>query len=86
MASSASSNGELSIFPSEGVSDFDISHEGLTKREFFAGLVLQGLVSRNAPVSPRRAARNAVSFADALLAALSGETAEDDQGEELPDV
>lgn len=43
---------------------------GLTKREYFAGLAMQGLVSRIGGYDPNLAAEVAVTSADALLLAL----------------
>ena len=43
---------------------------GLTKREYFAGLAMQGLVGKSG-FSPIHDARQAVEQADALLAELS---------------
>ena len=47
------------------------NHSGLTKREYFAGLAMQGLLATeiNGP-SIRDMADTAVTFADALLKAL----------------
>lgn len=51
--------------------------EGLTKREYYAGLALQGLLAGFDPIAQKRdldyseAADEAVSFADALIAQLS---------------
>ena len=53
---------------------------GLTKREYFAGLAMQGFVAANPPTTETNpdmvakiTARAAVSFADALLAELAKE-------------
>ena len=46
---------------------------GLTKREYFAGLVLQGMLSRDAMGTLRGDASDAVRYADALLQELAGE-------------
>lgn len=49
---------------------------GLTKREYFAGLIAQGLSADNWPdvqINPGVIARDAVKLADALLEALSSE-------------
>lgn len=49
---------------------------GLTKREYFAGLALQGLLSsdiENGWNTPNRAAKKAVEYADVLLAELANE-------------
>lgn len=63
-------NGEENAFPLEGVSD------GLTKREYFAGLAMQGLLSgdisqiRN--MDTEQITRRSVAFADSLLFSLEG--------------
>jgi hypothetical protein len=45
---------------------------GLTKREYFAVMALQGLLASNtAPPSPMAAAYDAVNCADALIEALN---------------
>jgi hypothetical protein len=46
---------------------------GLTKREHFAGLVMQALVSNHGNESADECALNAVEYANALLKALDGE-------------
>ena len=43
----------------------------LTKREYFAGLAMQGLISRQDIEDPENTANNAVCYADALLEELS---------------
>ncbi len=50
-----------------------IYHPGLTKREHFAGLALQGLLSSEVHASPEVFAKYAVKAADALLAALDSQ-------------
>jgi hypothetical protein len=69
----------------EGVLPFAIADQpiwdswyGLTKREYFAGLAMQGFVAANPPTTETNpdmvakiTARAAVSFADALLAELA---------------
>lgn len=47
---------------------------GLTKRELFAVLALQGLISRYELYDPKRDAKEAVEHADALLEALKSES------------
>lgn len=70
-----------SAFPIEGFEDRDrwIRSGGLTKRELFAAMAMQGLLAQSdeegngwSAESPYRekAAQEAVAFADALLAAL----------------
>lgn len=44
--------------------------EGITKREYFAAMALQGF-STFSYVSPERAAKNAVEYADALIKELN---------------
>lgn len=45
---------------------------GLTKREYFAAMALQGILSRERPISSYQvAAEDAVGFADALIEALN---------------
>lgn len=47
---------------------------GLTKRELFAAMAMQGILSswpENANYKPRPTAEEAIAFADALLAALN---------------
>ena len=50
-------------------SDFEYG-EGLTKREHFAGLAMQGLLSNHGNESADECALNAVDYADALLRKL----------------
>ncbi len=48
------------------------STDGLTKREHFAALALQGLLANpDTPVIPVDVANNAIRYADALIAALN---------------
>jgi hypothetical protein len=65
------------IFSAQGCSDPDL--RGLTKREYFAALAMQGILATESEdynyghnSAPRIAAR-AVEQADALIAALNGE-------------
>lgn len=44
--------------------------DGLTKREYFAGLAMQGLCTREGYDSPAMVALDAVAAADSLLAEL----------------
>jgi hypothetical protein len=48
---------------------------GLTKREYFAAMALQGLASSPDPWMPEAAAFKATAFADALIAELNKEGA-----------
>lgn len=80
-------NADDSISPSKQVKNERLSHPmaqgmshsveyaypGLTKREYFAGLALQGLVSRQAPGSIEVCTAHAVVCADALIEALNRE-------------
>lgn len=47
---------------------------GLTKREYFAAMAMQGLCTRKGYGSPAMVALDAVEFADALLAELDKES------------
>jgi hypothetical protein len=47
-----------------------VAFPGLTKREYFAGLALQGFLAFDCNSPPREAASEAVNYADELLAAL----------------
>lgn len=49
---------------------------GLTKREYFAGLAMQGLLAswpENGRLNPDKTAEHATLFSDALIAALNKE-------------
>lgn len=48
---------------------FDCSN-GLTKRELFAAMAMQGMISNYGALDEDNAAKYAVSFSDALLAEL----------------
>ena len=52
------------------VSDYDRSCMGLTKREHFAGLAMQGLISNHGNEGAEAFASYAVEYANALLKAL----------------
>lgn len=57
-----------------GNRDMDCMARGLSKREWFAGQVLQGLLADTEfNVGPEEAATTAVRYADALLKELSKE-------------
>lgn len=64
-------------FPAPAKDSFDLDGEwrpgvtGLTKREHFAALAMQGFCSVSYPLSKEDAANRAVECADALLAELS---------------
>lgn len=49
------------------------SFSGLTKREYFAGLMLQGMMARSGTEALKERAARAVRIADVLLAELSKE-------------
>jgi len=66
-------NGEKCAFGFEGKTSL---REGLTKREYFAGLAMQGVLSHNSKYSPTPnqaadIATYAVQIADALLEELN---------------
>lgn len=75
--SKAYHNGQHSANPI--VADFDVLQEGLTKREYFAGLAMQNIINRYNPWEDgdfdsseyEICAENAVGLADALLKELS---------------
>ena len=50
--------------------DADYIDGGLTKREYFAVLAMQGLLSGEGINDPETVAKNAVAYADALLGVL----------------
>lgn len=60
-------NANESAFPSHG-SMGEVVQTGLTKREYFAGLAMQGMVVKTG--DERTIAFAAVAYADALLAEL----------------
>ena len=66
-------NGDKCAYPlPDAVMDEDYKHgtiDGLTKREYFAGLAMQGLLSGNRLLMSN-AAVEAVKIADSLLAEL----------------
>jgi hypothetical protein len=60
--------------PNEPAFDYDIDYpeEGLTKREYFAAMAMQALLSDpNISTTYSHYAENAVQAADALIAALN---------------
>ena len=63
-------NKDMSIYPV--YEDTDTLHQGLTKREYFAGLAMQGLYAgdRDNGFDAEGVAAYAVQTADALLKAL----------------
>ena len=48
-----------------------VCSEGLTKREYFAGLAMQGLISKYGVEYEESHAKKSLDFADALLEELS---------------
>ena len=63
-------NSEQPSYPIVGIA-FDDKHKGLTKREYFAAMAMQGLLARyNFSSDEDVVARNAVDYADALLSEL----------------
>lgn len=68
MSTKSKWTGTESAFPSE----MEMYEDGLSKREYFAGLAMQGIVSvKDAHQQPiKDLAKFSVQFADALLEAL----------------
>jgi hypothetical protein len=73
------SNANIQAFPREGFVDlrgeWNHEHDGLTKREYFAGLAMQGLLANpyyaaEAHMTSGTVESAALFHADALLAAL----------------
>lgn len=72
---SVPSNAERPAFPLQRGEVLG-AHDGLTKRELFAAMAMQGVLSNRVYEPPRRTkiagmAKDAVSAADALLAELA---------------
>lgn len=63
-------NGDDFVYP---FNDGDSLNAGITLRQHFAGLALQGLCADPETGAPKDAALAAVKYADALIAALNGE-------------
>lgn len=59
------------IYQSSG--RYEACESGLTKREHFAAIAMQGLLASNTPFAANRVAISAVKHADALIAALNDE-------------
>lgn len=57
----------------DGGDQYRIIRNGLTKREYFAAMAMQGLIMRDAVISDKSAATKAVSFADAMIKELNKE-------------
>lgn len=66
----ATKNADVPAFPCV-FEQTDMVRPGMTKREYFAGLAMQGLIARGAG-GPTDVARDAVMAADALLKVLGG--------------
>jgi len=62
-------NYDNSAFPRTG----GISHPGLTKREYFAAMALQGLLADPTTIISKTVAEDAVKLADHLIQSLSNE-------------
>ena len=72
MQDQAIKNGKQQAFPQDwGENGYD---NGLTKREYFAAIALQGLLASYAGLDqnpqPQEAAQRSINFADALLLEL----------------
>ena len=65
--------GNSQAFPSIGVDNDGYSYggPGLTKREYFAAVALQGIFAFNKDASGEEFARKSVKYADALIDALN---------------
>jgi hypothetical protein len=62
-------NYDNSAFPRQG----GILHPGLTKREYFAAMALQGLLADPSTIISKNVAQDAVKLADHLIQSLSNE-------------
>ena len=62
---------EVKTFPEAYAFPSTKDYRGLTKREYFAALALQGLLAGDPDVAYKGAAEDAVSHADALIKALN---------------
>jgi hypothetical protein len=63
-------NGKQSAFPLDGNHIGHPDTIGLTKREYFAGLAMQGLLAQDSWASEKVLAENAIIYADELLKQL----------------
>tara|TARA_R110000782_G_scaffold61049_5_gene125914 strand:- start:469 stop:681 length:213 start_codon:yes stop_codon:yes gene_type:complete len=63
-------NSDMPAMPVSGDMRYDTTYSGLTKREHFAGLAMQGLLSHNGNKDADVCASFALEFAHALLKAL----------------
>lgn len=63
-------NSSKSAMPTSGDNEGRYGTAGLTKREHFAGLAMQGILAFNTDVSYSDAAIDAVRYADALFGEL----------------
>jgi hypothetical protein len=59
--------GEDSINPTTNM----INERGLTKREYFAAMAMQALITNPPSVTKEERSKNAVLYADALIKALN---------------
>ena len=69
-------NGKQSVYPLEGNKSRDPLLLGLTKREYFAGLAMQGMLSNNLIIDSDNwywIAENSIKQADELLKLLSND-------------
>jgi hypothetical protein len=67
-------NGKKSAFPLDGNHTGHPDTIGLTKREYFAGLAMQGMLSNpNKTSNPIQISLDAVMYADELLKQLSND-------------
>lgn len=65
-------NAEQSAFPTQDMNSY---YHGLTRREYFAGLAMQGVLSHNHPANPtpnqaEEIVKYAIGLADELLKQL----------------
>lgn len=67
-------NGKASVIPIANTDVIPYREFGLTKRELFAGMAMQGLCANSAiwdvGITPEQHAEEALQYADALLVAL----------------
>lgn len=69
---SKSNNGDKQVFPGSQAVEYGVER-GLTKREWFAGMMAMGILSRerDAELYSTETAKGAIRMADELLAQLS---------------
>ena len=63
-------NSDMPAMPVSGDMRYDTTYSGLTKREHFAGLAMQGLLAHYGNADAESCAPCAVALADALLKEL----------------